>query len=308
MPLRSDLGPAIAHPRALLTCAIIASTWAIGVSGVMPWPRLKTSGPSPKASSIASMPALQRLPAGDQSLRIQIALHGAFFLQAMRLGKRHGPVEAKRSCTRRGAVTVIAAAGALGEGNDRHIRMRGMHLAHNLGDRLDTEGREAFLVQHAGPRVEYLHAVGAGLDLSDEIGSRMVGKGFQQPPHCLRMPIGEESGRRLVRRTVAGNHVGSDRPRRAAKAYQRGFRRQVRRAGGAPSRKRAKDSRETCRHRDRSTSSAPIGVICGPRPSSKLRSRPSAWGTTRMSENRIDASKPKRRIGCSVTSTARSGL
>ena len=37
--------------------AIMASTWAIGVSGVMPWPRLKTSGPPPSSASMASMPA-----------------------------------------------------------------------------------------------------------------------------------------------------------------------------------------------------------------------------------------------------------
>ena len=36
--------------------------------------------------------------------------------------------------------------------------------------------------------------------------------------------------------------------------------------------------------------------------------RPSASGTTRISENRIAASKPKRRIGCNVTSAARFGL
>ena len=35
---------------------------------------------------------------------------------------------------------------------------------------------------------------------------------------------------------------------------------------------------------------------------------PSAQGTIRMSLNRIAASKPKRRIGCNVTSAASAGL
>ena len=49
----------------------------------------------------------------------------------------------------------------------------------------------------------------------------------------------------------------------------------------------------------RTRSSGAIGVIIGPRPSSNQRSRPSACGTTRISENRIEASKPKRLIGWS---------
>src|ERR1700761_3668742 len=50
------------------------------------------------------------------------------------------------------------------------------------------------------------------------------------------------------------------------------------------------------------------GSSLGPSPASKRTERPSACGTTRMSENRIAASKPKRRTGCSVTSAANSGV
>ena len=46
----------------------------------------------------------------------------------------------------------------------------------------------------------------------------------------------------------------------------------------------------------------------GPSPSTKASSAPSACGTSRMSAKRIAASKPKRRIGCSVTSAASSGV
>ena len=43
----------------------------------------------------------------------------------------------------------------------------------------------------------------------------------------------------------------------------------------------------------------------GPSPSTKVTCCPSAYGTTRISENKIAASKPKRRIGCNVISAAR---
>ncbi len=46
----------------------------------------------------------------------------------------------------------------------------------------------------------------------------------------------------------------------------------------------------------------------GPSPASNVNFCPSAWGTTRISENRIAASKPNRRTGCSVTSAASRGL
>src|SRR5690606_20270570 len=45
------------HGLAPLTSASICSTWAMGVSGVMPWPRLKTSGPSPRADRMEAMPS-----------------------------------------------------------------------------------------------------------------------------------------------------------------------------------------------------------------------------------------------------------
>src|SRR6266851_5431804 len=46
----------------------------------------------------------------------------------------------------------------------------------------------------------------------------------------------------------------------------------------------------------------------GPSPASNVNFCPSAWGTTRISENRIAASKPNRRTGCSVTSASSTGL
>ena len=41
-------------------------------------------------------------------------------------------------------------------------------------------GSKRRLVEHAGPGIENLHRIGAGLDLPDQIGRRMVGQHLQQ--------------------------------------------------------------------------------------------------------------------------------
>ena len=56
-----------------------------------------------------------------------------------------------------------------------------------------------------------------------------------------------------------------------------------------------------------SRSSSISGSSRGPSPSTNQTFRPSASGTTRMSENRIAASSGKRRSGCITASVARAG-
>ncbi len=56
------------------------------------------------------------------------------------------------------------------------------------------------------------------------------------------------------------------------------------------------------------SSAVSIGVSRGPSPLSNPTVWPSASGITRMSENRIAASKPNRRIGCKVASMASLGV
>src|SRR5690606_36734765 len=53
----------VRHQRtASLTCLTMASTWAIGVSGGIPWPRLNTSGPPPSDSRMALTPSSKAHP------------------------------------------------------------------------------------------------------------------------------------------------------------------------------------------------------------------------------------------------------
>ena len=62
------------HPRMRFSNC---STWAMGVSGRMPWPRLKMMRPARHRFQNVVHRPVQRRAAGDQGDGIQIALHGA---------------------------------------------------------------------------------------------------------------------------------------------------------------------------------------------------------------------------------------
>ena len=174
--------------------------------------------------------------------------------------------------------------------------------------RLDHPAAEFVVRQDARPAVENLHGLRAGLDLPGEVIHRAVGDEVDQPGEILRVAEGGEARRRLVRRAMAGDHVGRDRPGPAAKADQRFF-------GAAARRGRARRFRKSCRifrrprpaFRRFSSASGGMASRRGPTPSSNATFCPSASGTIRMSANRIAASKSNRRIGCSVISAAHSG-
>ena len=99
--------------------------------------------------------------------------------------------------------------------------------AHAFDDaprRLDRPALKFARRQHAGPGVEDLQHVGAGLELSEQILDRVLDQHVDDLCKRLRMAIGHHPRRRLVRRALAGHHVGRDRPRRAAKSDQRDLR------------------------------------------------------------------------------------
>ena len=79
----------------------------------------------------------------------------------------------------------------------------------------------------------------------DQIVDRGLDQTIDQPRESFRIAIGEQPRRRLVGRAMAGDHVGRDRPRRAAEADQRRLRRQ--RRFHPPH--RLIDRRQHCRHR-----------------------------------------------------------
>ena len=121
------------------------------------------------------------------------------------------------------------------------------------------------------------------------------------------MAIGEDTRRRLIRRAFARDHVGRDRPWRAAKAEQRHIPAQAQLSRSRRSHKPGRGFLIGLDRQRRDDLGISIGSSFGPSPATNATLRPSACGITRISENRIAASKPKRRIGCKVTSAASSG-
>ena len=93
-------------------------------------------------------------------------------------------------------------------------------LDHAPGRR-DAPALELVLGQAARPAVEDLQRAGAGLDLADQIIGRALDQEIDEMLERRSVAIGKQPRRRLVLAAAALDHIGRDRPRRAAKADQR---------------------------------------------------------------------------------------
>ena len=187
-----------------------------------------------------------------------------------------------------------------------------MRRAQGRGDargRLDGVAAEERPGERAGPGVEELDDLRPGVDLGEEVAGGRLGDPRDQRVEGRRVAVDQRPRRRLVGGAAAGDHVGRHRPGRAGEADERHVRRQRRAHDAARSRRPAPGCRGPPRRG--AGGRGPPGVVTvdsrGPSPSTKARSAPRACGTRRMSAKRIAASKPKRRIGWSVTSVASSG-
>ena len=103
----------------------------------------------------------------------------------------------------------------------------GAQLGDDALERLDAPTLEFGGRQHARPGVEYLHRLGAGLYLAQEVGGGSLDEPIDQRREQFWLAIGEEPRRRLVGRAAASDHVARHRPGSAAEADQGGFRRQA---------------------------------------------------------------------------------
>jgi hypothetical protein len=98
--------------------------------------------------------------------------------------------------------------------------------AHDAPDGLERERPEEGRGKGRAKALEDLHGFGTGIDLRDQVGGRGRDKPVDEGAHELGVAIGDEPGRRLVGRALAGDHVAGDRPGRSAKAEQGRLRRQ----------------------------------------------------------------------------------
>ncbi|EGE58239.1 hypothetical protein RHECNPAF_3340036 [Rhizobium etli CNPAF512] len=162
----------------------------------------------------------QRPTAGNDAHRIEIALHRAIFLKFSGKGQWNRPVEADRIGTGLLTIGFQLIAGALGEGDDARMRPLRFDRSDHPRNRPDREGFELLLPENPSPGIEDLHGVGAGVDLGDKIVGRHVSQQHQQMLEGAGIFVGEEAGGGLVRRAVPGDHIGRNRPGRAAEAEQ----------------------------------------------------------------------------------------
>ena len=103
----------------------------------------------------------------------------------------------------------------------------GIFPAHAFDDAPGRPGRPAFEFarrQHAGPGVENLQHVGAGLELPEQILNRILDQHVDDRLESLGMVIGHHPRRRLIGRALSRHHIGRHRPWRSAESDQRDLR------------------------------------------------------------------------------------
>ena len=212
-------------PRTRLS---ICSTCAIGVSGRMPWPRLKMNGPSPSASMIASTAAVERRAAGAQAPADRDCPAPAAAAATLRAQEQIGdhPVEADRSRCR--SSRIAAAAIVPAPRGKPMISAPGHFLAHAARRSrcvgIDAPAIELVRRQHARPGVEDLHGIGAGLELAHEI--------IDRASTSRSISIGERS-RHRDRRTAAPAPDRACRGPRSCRSRPSRARRKIRAARSA---------------------------------------------------------------------------
>ena len=309
MPTRVAMAPTSPGPR---TRASIRSTWAIGVSGRMPWPRLKMNGPPANAASTASTALVERRAAGEQHQRIEIALHRPRRLDLLaREAAIDHPVESDRIDRDPLDIAPQRRAGAARKPDDlrvRHSRSRTpatIRSAGSMHQRSNSSG---------GSTPAQVSKICTASTPASNCRDQVVDRRLDQHVDQTRRRPADRDRRTAAPAPDPACHGRP--PCRSRPSMARRRSRETRRCGGScrrTSRIVSKTGASTCMvdHRGEAAeivSPTSGGASCGPSPAAKLTVCPSACGMTRMSENRIAASKPNRRIGCNVTSAASSGV
>ena len=135
--------------------------------------------------------------------------------------KIHHPVESDRIDFNVLDVAFQIAAGAARKSDDLRARHRAPHIGNDSPGRRNAPALEFVRRQHSCPGIEDLHSVdtGAGAGERDnrvEASTRMSIRRRER----LRMTIGEQPRRRLIRRAVARDHVGRNRPGRRRRSRE----------------------------------------------------------------------------------------
>src|SRR5947209_8780925 len=162
---------------------------------------------------------VQRIAAGKQDQRIEIALHGNTVLYALAYkGTVYRPIHANRIYRHLIEIGGQRGAGAPRKANDLSVWNFATYVGNNPARWFDAPALEFRRRQHARPGVENLHGFGTGPDLPEEIFRGDVDQQVDQSRERFRLAIRKKSRRRLIRRAAPSDHVSGNGPGRATKA------------------------------------------------------------------------------------------
>ena len=179
-------------------------------------------GPPANACKNCIDAAVERRAAGAQRQRIEIALHRPTTLDVIaRKIQIHHPVETNGIDFDVLDVAFQVAAGAARKPDDLRARHRAPHIGNDSLGRRNAPALEFVGRQNSCPGIEDLHSLDTGAELANEIIARSLDQNIDQMGERVGMTIGKQPRRRLVRRAVAGDHVGRNGPGPAAEAEKR---------------------------------------------------------------------------------------
>ena len=141
-------------------------------------------------------------------------------IASLHVGDVHPPVH-RQHFGRQVGVSVQQVGRVLQEEDSRHAG-----LADGLEQHFQVRANEPFPIgqgQKTGPGVEYLHGIGAGACLVDQVGGHGLGELAQQGLQQFRFGGGERSESREVFPAASLHEVGGQRPGRSAESKQRRF-------------------------------------------------------------------------------------
>src|SRR5581483_6914873 len=176
-----------------------------------------------------------------QKTAYEIALHGK---QRLELApdplEREGRVAADGVNTRLPRIADGKGPGAPRKADHRNLGRRRIDPLHNPARRLDAPTSEFVLGKASRPTVENLQHTRSGTHLAEQIFGRGLDEKIDQLPEGLGLAIGPKPRLGLVLTPAPFDHVGRNRPWRAAKANHRYIARKI----GADPRQRFIDRRQ----------------------------------------------------------------
>src|SRR5579872_4879036 len=162
--------------------------------------------------------AIERCATNHQNRRIEVALYRALRLELARLRERNILVDTQGADAGFGEIRLVENPGIARETDDRSLRITGTNGGNDPLRRRDHKAPELFRRQQAGPAIEDLYSVGAGLELRDQMRGRCVTQTADNRIERRRIVLRQAACLGELRAAAAVNHISRNRPWPAGKA------------------------------------------------------------------------------------------